>query len=327
MIQKTLSWCWHAPGNPETLVKTEHSLPELPPDYVLVQNQIIALNPVDWKFILWEHGLWKTGHVPGVDGMGIVLKAGANSSIRPGTRVCYHTNLRQSGSFSYYAQVPAKALIPIPDHISNEAAAALPCPGLTAWQAMKKIPETGGRDVLVSGAGGSVGRFLTQLLLQNNARVHVTANLRHKDMFLEWGVSRVLDYRDQDWHETLKHSLGNRGLYAAFDMVSGSHAASLAPLLAYYGHLVCVQDRLEKPPLEAFSTCLSLHEIALGAMHQHGSNQQWSELIGAGEQMLYQIGRGELILPPLIMDNFDALPNRLADLKENRQYGKYLIRI
>ena len=55
--------------------------------------------------------------------------------------------------------VPARALMPVPDALSDEAAAALPCPGLTAWQALAKLPHLHGEALLITGAGSSVGRF------------------------------------------------------------------------------------------------------------------------------------------------------------------------
>ncbi len=55
-------------------------------------------------------------------------------------------------------------------------------------------------------------------------------------------------------------------LNAIFDMVSGEHAASLAPLLTANGHLVCIQDRQEKTPLPPFTTTISLHEVGLNAI-------------------------------------------------------------
>lgn len=44
---------------------------------VIVANQIISLNPLDWKMIERGHPDWQPGHIPGVDGMGIVVARGA----------------------------------------------------------------------------------------------------------------------------------------------------------------------------------------------------------------------------------------------------------
>ncbi len=328
MQKQTLSWCWNQPGEPAGLVQTHVDLAELENHQVLVANKVIGLNPVDWKVIKHPPDVWKPGHIPGVDAMGVVVAVGARvNHLRIGTRVCYHTNLRTQGSFSHHTIVSAKALIPVPDSVSDEAAAALPCPGLTAWQAIKKLPEIKGKRILVSGAGGSVGTILTQLLIAQGAQVYATASAVNHARLSHWGVIQSFDYKDSDWRQQIKQQLGTQSLYAAFDMVSGEHAATLAPLLGYYGHLVCVQDRIAKSPVASFSTCISLHEIALGAIHQHGDDRQWAELVNAGQFLLAEIARGAIILPKFELTEFDRLPESLAELKLNNKAVKYLVRI
>lgn len=328
MLKQTSSWCWNQPGEPTDLVQTITDIPALDCHQILVANRVIGLNPVDWKFIEQPFDLWKAGQIPGVDAMGTVVAVGTRvNHLRVGARVCYHTNLRTQGSFSHHTVISAKAAIPVPDSVSDEAAAALPCPGLTAWQAMKKLPELKGKRVLVSGAGGSVGTILTQLLIAQGAQVYATASTVNHARLSHWGVIQSLDYKDSNWRQQLKQQLGSQSLYAAFDMVNGEHAATLAPLLGYYGHLVCVQDRLSQSPVAPFSTCISLHEIALGAMHQHADDLQWAELVNAGQYLLAEVARGAMVLPKFVITSFDNLPESLAELKLNNKAVKYLVRV
>lgn len=328
MPKQTLSWCWSQPGEPDSLSLGHTELPELNGDDIVVANRVIGLNPVDWKFIAQPFNLWEPGHIPGVDAMGTIVAVGNRvRHLRIGSRVCYHTNLRTNGSFSHHTVISAKAAIPVPESVSDEAAAAIPCPGLTAWQAMKKAPDLKGKRVLVSGAGGSVGSILTQLLIEQGALVYATASEVNHARLGHWGVVAAFDYSQSDWRQRLRQQLGSHALHAAFDMVSGEHAATLAPLLGYYGHLVCVQDRVNASPVGAFTTCLSLHEIALGAMHQHGSDAQWAELVQAGQGLLERVGSGALTLPPFDVSPFDALPESLMRLKRNDRAIKYLIKI
>lgn len=328
MQEQTLSWCWSECGEPDSLVMKQTNIPHLESNQVLIANKVIGLNPVDWKFIEQPFGLWRAGHIPGVDAMGVIVAVGEQvNHLRVGSRVCYHTNLRTNGSFSQHTVVSAKAVIPVPDNVSDEAAAALPCPGLTAWQAMKKVPDLAGQHVLVSGAGGSVGSILTQLLIKQGAIVYATASKINHARLNQWGVIHTFDYKDENWQSQLKQFLGSHSLYATFDMVSGKHAETLGALLGYYGHLVCVQDRVNHSPVPAFSTCISLHEIALGAIHQHGSDKQWAELIRTGQTLLSDIGNGTLKLPEFHIDSFEYLPESLAKLKLNNQSIKFLIRM
>ncbi|WP_170870207.1 alcohol dehydrogenase catalytic domain-containing protein, partial [Pseudomonas aeruginosa] len=132
-------------------------LPTPGPGEVLVANRAIALNPVDWKIVEWGHAAWSQDHVPGVDGVGRVVATGAGCDLALGSRVAYHQWLGRDGSFAEYTLLDADALLALPGGLDEARAAALPCPALTAWQALEKVPGGGSRDVLVVGAGGAVG--------------------------------------------------------------------------------------------------------------------------------------------------------------------------
>ena len=100
------------------------------------------------------------------------------------------------------------------------------------------------------------------------------------------------------------------------DTIGAEHAARLASALQANGHLVCIQGRVPQWPCAAFGRALSLHEVALGALHQFGTDAAWVELGAAGEALLARLADGTLKPEALIVDDFDSLPRRLSDLRE-----------
>lgn len=105
---------------------------------MLIRNVVIGLNPVDWKVLGGRLVSWQPGHVPGVDGAGVVVAVGENVSASwIGQRVAYHQSLSRHGSFAEYTSVKARAVLRVPASVSWEQAASLPCPALTAWLALK----------------------------------------------------------------------------------------------------------------------------------------------------------------------------------------------
>lgn len=318
------AWSWTPGASLDGLKLTRLPLPRPAKDEVLVANTAIALNPVDWKMIDWGRDDWRGGQVPGVDGAGIVVAAGSAVNLRAGTRVAYHQALSRDGSFAEYTLLQAHAAYPLPDALDDATAASLPCPGLTAWQALEKLPACSNRDVLVTGAGGAVGFLLVQLALQRGLRVWVSSGERHRDPLLALGVAGVLDYRDTQWPAQLGKALGPRRLHAVFDTVSGNHAARLAPLLGYNGHLVCIQDRQEKAPLPAFSTAISLHEVALNSIHAHGATLDWQTLRHAATSLLRGVAEGRLQAPARQFFDFAELPEALRRLKSGQGGGKWV---
>lgn len=311
------AWLW----NNNKITKGVKRIPCLEAHMVLVKNIAIGINPVDWKLIEGYLGAVSKNYIPGVDGMGTIAALGKKvQHFKIGSRVTYHTDLRKDGSFSEYTAVDARALIPVPDAVSDIAAAAVPCPGLTAQQAIDKLPELVGQSILVNGAGGAVGHFVCQLLVQQGAKVFAVASAKHHPSLKQIGVIQSVDYHDKNWLE----SLSSIKFYAAIDMVNSESAKELAPLLAYYGHLVTVQGRVESSPIPRFTTSISLHEVALAALHAHGSDIQWFKLIQKGINLLKQVEIGQLILPSIETVSFNDIDQALEQLKTNNDGTKYI---
>jgi NADPH:quinone reductase-like Zn-dependent oxidoreductase len=293
---------------------------------VLIRNRAIGLNPVDWKFILWGHAQWEWPHIPGVDGAGEVVAVGEGvAHLRPGARVAYHTDLVRQGSFAEYATIPARAAIPLPDSLPFAAAAALPCPGLTAIQAIDKLPLWPGAQVLVTGASGAVGGAFLQLARRRGWVLHAVASASQIDRVKALGAATVTDYRAEGWKDDWLARSRQEPLHAVVDMVSGAHATSLAGLLTANGHLVCIQDRQEAAPLPAFTTTISLHEVGLNGLHSYGCNQQWARLVAAGAAMAADAATGAFDCQLVEVAGFADLPAALARLKAGPNPGNRVV--
>ncbi len=129
-------WTGTGQASPLSLTLNTGTLPQPAEDEVLVRNLAIGLNPVDWKLLDTQ-----AGKVPGVDGAGVVIAVGANiTSDWLGERVTWHQSLKRHGSFATHTPLSASALMRVPPGLDIVDAAAFPCPALTAWQALEKIP-------------------------------------------------------------------------------------------------------------------------------------------------------------------------------------------
>lgn len=319
------AWIWTQAGEPTELELASVPTPTPGAGEVLVANSTIGLNPVDWKFIEWGSPDWRPGQIPGVDGVGQVVAVGAGvRRFKPGDRVAYHQSLKRPGSFASHALLAEAALLRVPAALSDEIAASFPCPGLTAWQALEKLPRRPGAAVMVTSAGGAVGGFVVQLAVRAGFRVIAVASTRHDERLRTWDAAEVIDAQAVGWAAELMA----RGLsvYAVIDAVSGAHAQALAPLVGANGHLVAIQDRLEAPPLPAFTTAISLHEVALNALHSWGSPTDWALTTAAGEALLEDLAAGRLQAPPLEVVDFSRLPLALAELKQGRR-GKTVVKL
>lgn len=130
---------WQYQTETQSLVLGKAEMPTLDDKEILVQNKAIGINPVDWKFIKANPLNWSNGHVPGVDGAGLIVQVGTKvDTSLIGRRVAYHGSLNRHGSFAEYTILNAERVMLLPESLSFEFAAALPCPMLTAWQAFEK---------------------------------------------------------------------------------------------------------------------------------------------------------------------------------------------
>lgn len=319
------AWCWHGGQDTRALRLQSLPLPQPGVGQVLVRNRVVGLNPVDWKVLGGMGDAWSPGHVPGVDGAGEIVALGQDvPATWQGGRVAYHQDLRRDGSFAEYTVVDARALMRVPHVMSFATAAAFPCPALTAWMALQKLPPADGRTLLISGAGGSVGHTLVQLARQYGWQVAAMAHRRHWSRLHGLGADKCLDgpvpQEQGDWLDELQFT-------AIIDCVGAEHATRLARSLQANGHMVCIQGRLERWPCTPFGRALSLHEVALGALHRYGSHADWQALTGAGERMLLDIANARLQAELHVLHEFDQLSTALGELKFRNFSGKSLVRV
>lgn len=319
------AWTWQRGDQPGDLALETVEMPELAANEAIVRNAAIGLNPVDWK-VLGSLPGWQPGHIPGVDGAGTVIAVGEDVHEGwLGRRVAYHQTVHKAGSFAEYTVVAARALMEVPDALDLAVAASFPCPAMTAWLALEKLPVHAGAPLLVSGAGGAVGNYLTQLASARGFAVTAQCNPRHWDRLRALGATDFRSGPLQPGDVWPEPDAGR--FFAVIDCISADHVARLAPALQANGHLVCIQGRLERWPCGSFGPAWSMHEVALGALHRFGSDDDWERIVQAGEKMLSQLATGCLQAEAPVVGEFAELPRLLEALKHRQFTGKPLIRL
>ncbi|GHB07563.1 alcohol dehydrogenase catalytic domain-containing protein [Salinicola rhizosphaerae] len=319
-IPETYSaWVRGSGGKPEELHLEDLPLPQPERGCALIANDVIGLNPVDWKLL----GNASPGHTPGCDGAGRVIAVGENvPKAWIGQRVAYHTSLGRPGSFAELTPVPVRALMRVPPELDLFTAATMPCPALTAWQAVHKIPDRKDAEILISGAGGAVGLYALQFARARGFSASVICGQRHH-LRMKWmGAEGVFTTADDVVTEGLKHQF-----HAVIDTAGAEVAQQLAPCLKANGHLVCVLGRVEQWPSDPFSQTWSLHEVALGALHNFGDDRDWADLTRAGETILTELAEEKIIGEDVVIKPFSELPHHLEALRVRSFNGKALVRV
>lgn len=135
-------------------------------------------------------------YIPGDEGSGTITELGPDvEQLHVGQRVCW-----QGVPSSYAGEVvaPARQVIPVPDKVSHEVAAAILVQGLTAQYLTTSSYTVAHGDMVVIHAGaGGVGLLLTQLAVSLGARVITTVSTEEKAaLSLEAGADQAVPYDD-----------------------------------------------------------------------------------------------------------------------------------
>jgi NADPH:quinone reductase-like Zn-dependent oxidoreductase len=228
----------HPPGAGPTDLRVEE-LPVLEPEPgdVLVQVRAAAITR--------DELTWPTDRLPAIPSYevsGVVTAIGAGvPTLAVGDEVFGLTPFDQDGVATQFAIVPAAALAPKPKTLGHVESAALPMPGLTAWQGLfTHAALAEGERVLIHGAAGGVGHIATQLALSRGAIVVATARGYGADIVRELGAAEVIDTS-----EATELADVIAPVDVVFDTVGGDLLAGSPAVLAPGGRLVAVA---EEPP-------------------------------------------------------------------------------
>ncbi|MCR3750778.1 NADPH:quinone reductase [Lentzea californiensis] len=170
------SWYDRQGSATEVLQFGELPDPRPGPGEVRVEVRLSGVNPGDTK----KRRGWLGSSmpfprvVPHSDAAGVVDAVGDGVDTgRVGRRVWVHgaQSYRAFGTAAQYVVVPGHLAVPLPDHVTDELAASLGIPGITAHRTVFADGPVDGRTVLVQGVLGGVGSLAAQLARWGGATV------------------------------------------------------------------------------------------------------------------------------------------------------------
>lgn len=193
-------------GPPEKVVRiTERPTPSPKDNEVLISIKTTAVNDYDWSMAMGKPYLYrlmfgllkpKQGLL-GMELSGTVEAVGAKATkFNIGDAVMGDTSEYGFGTFAEYISINEKAVIPKPQALSFEAAAALPHASCLALQALRDIGQIKeGQKILINGGGGGVGTIGLQLAKLYNCEVTGVDSQEKLAMMTSLGYDHVIDYK------------------------------------------------------------------------------------------------------------------------------------
>lgn len=314
--------------------------PALAPRQVAVAIKAVSLN---YRDLLVSRNTYfcpiENGLVPCSDGAGEVIAVGEEvKDLRVGDRVAslFFPNWQAGqatphaisgalgaegpGVLTPHFVTEASGLIRIPDSLSFEEAATLPCAALTAWHALFEAgPLKPGQTVLLQGTGG-VSIFALQFAKAAGAKVIITSSSDEKlAQALQLGADHGINYRrTPEWQDEALRLTGGHGVDVVLEVGGpGTLERSLLSVrtggrIAYIGVLTGLAGAAN--PMMLIPRLAAIHGIFVG------SRQMFADMLQA---------IAEKHIRPVIdrQFGFDEVPAALAHMERGAHFGKIVIQV
>lgn len=236
----------HTNGDPEVLRWEDVDLEPPRPGEVRLRHTAIGVNYSDVNIRRGGFYIFGERSMPliiGAEAAGVVEDVAAGvADVKIGDRVAYYTPLGAEGALGAYSEarnIKAEWLVPIPNGISDEQAAAMMLKGLTASCIVyRSYPVKHGDTVLIHAAAGGTGIMLVQLSKHLGATVIGTVGSSEKASIAKtYGCDHIIAYREQPFVEAVRQ-LAPKGVAAVFDGVGRETFLGSLDCLQLFGTMV-----------------------------------------------------------------------------------------
>lgn len=291
-----------------TLELMQVPIPQCGADEILVRVQAVGVGIHDSYFLPPDISF---PFPIGIEAAGVVEQVGAAvHGHEPGDRVGFVSSMQvKGGTWAEYAVVRADSLIlPIPEGLSFEQAAAVPVAGNTILRAFHSLPPLpDNASIFVAGASGAIGTFAVQMARARGWDVAASASERNHDYLVSLGATKTVDYHDPQWTAEIRQWKPD-GVDAAF-AVQPQTSADSASIVKDGGSVISISgDQVE----------------STGGVSVVGLDYQvdvHDELI----TMMEQIASGQLHLEVERIYPFDQAADALAKVQTRRARGKAVL--
>lgn len=236
-----------APGGPEVMMLRDRDPGEPGPGQVRVANRAIGLNYIDTYH---RNGLYPLPMPSGLglEGAGVVEAVGEGADFEVGDRVAYCA--ATIGAYAQSLLLPAQRLVPIPDGVDFDTAAAVLLKGTTVEYLLQRLFSLRpGHTTLFHAAAGGVGLLFGQWAAALGVELIGTVSTPAKrDLALANGYKHCLISGEDDVVAAVREITEGRMLPVVYDGVGAATFEQSLDCLAPRGLMVSFGNASGSPP-------------------------------------------------------------------------------
>jgi len=315
------------PGGPEVLELCERPVPLPGQDEVLVRVEAAGVNRAD--IILRQPDLpipvAQKPEIPGLEVAGTVVRLGDGvSGLALNDRVC--ALVPAAGAYAEFCRIPVSLAWPVPDGYQMAEAAALPEALLTVWNSLFDAPVLRAEEtVLIHGGSSGICSIAIMMAAALGARVVATAGSNEKCAAMEsWGAHHAINYREQDFVQSVRQITQDKGADVILDIVSGSYISRNVDALAVGGRLVQI-GMIESPAgLLNVAPLMAKRASIIGASIWFQSVEEKAGLSGRVRKHIWPLVEGGAIRP--VVDSIFPL-SEAADAQRRMEASLHIGKI
>ena len=313
-------------GPPESLVVTD--LPDLQagPGEVVVDVKAAGVNFPD---VLTVQGKYQykpdLPFTPGNEFAGVVHAVGPGvTAYAPGQGVIGFT---RTGAFAEQALAPLESLLPLPQGMDFDTAAAITLTYGTSYHAVAdRGALQAGETMLVLGAAGGVGLAAVEIGKALGARVIAAASSDEKLAVCKaHGADELINYERDDLREAIKAATAGRGPDVIYDPVGGPYSEPALRSIAWRGRHLVVGFAAGEIPRLPWNLMLLKGASVVGVFWGDFTRKEPAAHQAAMQRLMDWMAEGKL--RPLVSKRYplDQTAQALNDMAGRKVVGKVVI--
>jgi NADPH2:quinone reductase len=312
-------------GGPDVMELIDVTLAPPGPGEAQVRHEAIGVNFID---VYFRSGLYPQPRPAGLgmEGAGVVEAVGPGvTHVKVGDRVAYAG--RPNGAYAQARNMPAAALLVLPEQIPFETAAAMMLQGLTVQYLFHRtVALKAGDTILFHAAAGGVGLIACQWARVLGVHLIGTVGSDQKAALARAnGAAHVINYNTENFVERVREITGGKGVSVVYDSIGKDTFTGSLDCLAPLGMMVSFGNASGPVPPFSLNELASRGSLFITRPSLMNYTAKREDLEASAASLFGVVGSGEVKVPVYQRYNLADVAQAHIDLESRKTMGSSIL--